>query len=85
MAYQKLQASRASVVTPSNTLDIPSVNGGNMTECVLYVGTGGDLAVITAGGDSVVFTNVQGGSFIPVQVNRVLVTGTNASNILALW
>jgi len=85
MAYQKLQAQRAASVTPSNTVDIASVNGGPTDVCVLYVGTGGNLAVITAGGDSVIFTNVQSGSFIPVQVSRVLVTGTSATGIIALW
>jgi hypothetical protein len=85
MASQKLQAERASLVTPSNTVNIPSISGGVSNGCVLYVGTGGDLAVVTVGGDSVVFANVQDGSFLPIQVLRVLVTGTNASDIIALW
>jgi len=85
MAYQKLQAQRASVVVPSNTVDIPSISGGTGGGCVLYVGTGGSLAVMTVGGDSVVLLNVQSGSFLPIQVARVLVTGTSATDILALW
>ena len=65
----------ASVDTPNNG-------------CVLYVGTAGDLKVITAGGDTVEFIGVLAGSFIPVQVTRVFrtgQTGTAATNILALW
>jgi len=85
MASQKLQAERAALVTPSDTVSIPSISGGVNNGCVLYVGTGGDVAVTTVGGDSIVFSNVQDGSFIPVQVLRVLETGTNASNIIALW
>lgn len=85
MASQKLQAERAALVTPSNTVNIPSISGGVSNGCVLYVGTGGDLAVVTVGGDSVVFANVQDGSFLPIQVLRVKATGTNASNIIALW
>lgn len=88
MAYQKLQASRAFEVVKSDTVNIVSPNGGSAgasDSCVLYVGIGGSLAVITAGGDSVVFSNIQSGSFIPVNVVRVLVTGTTANNIIALW
>lgn len=85
MAYQKLQAGRAAAVTPSDTLNIPSVDGGVNDGCVLYVGTTGNLTVVTTGQDVVTFVNVQGGSFIPVQVFKVLSTGTTALNIVALW
>tara|TARA_R100001463_G_scaffold55105_1_gene106437 strand:+ start:425 stop:691 length:267 start_codon:yes stop_codon:yes gene_type:complete len=88
MAYQKLQASRASVVTPSDTVDIPSVsdsNGRGNNGCVLYVGIGGDLRVLTAGGDDVVFTGFPDGGFLPVNVVRVFTTNTTASSIVALW
>ena len=88
MAYQKLQASRASIVTPSDTVDIPSVsdsNGRGNNGCVLYVGTGGDLRVLTAGGDDVVFAGFPDGGFLPVNVVRVFATNTTASGILALW
>jgi hypothetical protein len=88
MAYQKLQASRASIVTPSDTVDIPSVsdsNGRGNNGCVLYVGIGGDLRVLTAGGDDVVFTGFPDGGFLPVNVVRVFTTNTTASSIVALW
>ncbi len=88
MAYQKLQAGRAAAVTPSNTANIPSVSsqdGSGNNGCVLYVGTKGNLKVMTVGGDEVTFTNIQDGSFIPVQVLKVFSTGTTASNIVALW
>lgn len=88
MSYQKLQANRASLVTPSDTVNIPSLSSESGTPnrgCVLYIGTGGDLKVLTIGGDEVTFTNFQDGSFLPVQVVRVFATGTTASNIIALW
>jgi hypothetical protein len=85
MAYQKLQAGRAVAVTPSNTENIPSISGGVNDGCVLYVGIGGDLTVMTTGQDTVTFVNIQDGTFIPVQVLRVLSTGTTALNIVALW
>ena len=86
MANQKLQVSRAAAVTPSNTVDIPYVGGGDIKwECVLYVGGAGNLRVLTAGEDDVTFTGVLAGSFLPVQVKRVFASGTSATNIVALW
>lgn len=52
--------------------------------CVLYVGTAGNVSVITRGGDEVLFTAIPAGTFVPVQVTRVKATGTTASTILAL-
>lgn len=88
MAVQKLQAGRAAAVTPSDTVDIPSVStqdGSGNNGCVLYVGTGGTLKVTTIGGDEVTFTGIVSGTFVPVQVLRVWATGTSAQNIIALW
>ena len=86
MANQKLQTERAAVVTQSNTADIQYVCGGDINwPCVLYIGGAGNLRVLTAGGDDVTFNGVLAGSFLPVQVTRVFVTGTSATNIIALW
>ena len=52
--------------------------------CVLYVGVSGDLKVITAAGNEVLFVGVPVG-FFPVQVNKVLSTGTAAASVVALW
>ena len=84
MAYQKLQPARASVVTKSDTDDIPNPGNGAVEGCVLYVGTGGTLRVLTAGGDDITFQNVPIG-FFPVQVIRVFSSTTTANNIVALW
>lgn len=88
MAYQKLQASRATQIKISDTDDIPSIsneNGRGNNGCVLYVGTGGNLRVLTAGGDDVMFTGFPSGGFLPVNVVRVFATNTTADDILALW
>jgi len=85
MAYQKLQAGRASIVTPSDTDTIPSISGGVNNGCVLYVGVGGDVRVETSGGDDVVFKNLPTGSFVPVQVVKVFATNTTATDIISLW
>lgn len=53
--------------------------------CVLFVGTGGTLRVITAGGQDVTFQGILGGTFLPVQIIKVFKTGTTATNLIALW
>ena len=88
MAYQKLQVSNASVVVPSDTLDIPSLSTSpeqRNNGCVLYVGGTGDIRVLTAGGNDVKFASIATGTFMPVQVLRVFNTNTTATNIVALW
>jgi len=85
MAYQKLQAGRAATIVPSDTVNIADVSGGSNNGCVLYVGTAGNLRVLTVGGDDVTFVGINTGAFIPVQVLRVFATGTTAGNIVALW
>jgi len=50
----------------------------------LYVGVSGDVAVRTALGSTVTFKSVPIG-ILPVQVDKVLATGTTATNILALY
>lgn len=85
MSYQKLQAGRASSVTPSDTLGIPSVSGGKNNGCVLYIGSAGDIRVETVGGDDVTFKGVNAGQFFPVNVVKVFSTGTTADEIVALW
>ena len=85
MAYQKLQPSRAAAVTKSDTVDIPNPGNGQVEGCVLYIGTGGILRVLTAAGDDITFKNVPNGTFLPVQVVRVFAATTTATDIIALW
>ena len=85
MSYQKLQVNKAITVTPSDTDDIEISQGVKSRGCVLYAGTGGDLRVLTEGGDDVVFKNLLDGSFLPVQIIKVYSTDTTATDILALW
>ena len=59
----------------------------------LYVGQTGDVKVMmkrvdkTGDSDSngVVFPNVQAGSILPIQIRRVIATGTTASGFVALY
>lgn len=88
MAYQKLQVSNAAVVVPSDTVNIPSLSTSpeqRNNGCVLYVGGTGDINVLTAGGNQVIFKGIAAGTFMPVQVLRVYSIATTATNIIALW
>jgi hypothetical protein len=51
----------------------------------LFVGQTGDVSARLAGGQTIVFRNVQGGSVLPVRAARVNSTGTTATGIVALW
>lgn len=76
--YENLsQPDNAAAVTPNDSTDLSSAG-------FLYVGTGGDVALITSGSNTVTFANVPSGSFLPVLTTRVLATGTTASDILVL-
>jgi hypothetical protein len=67
-------------VTPSDTVDLPA------GPCrALYVGTTGDIAVIAKGDTAAVTLFSVPVGILPVSVTRVLVTGTTASAIVALY
>lgn len=57
----------------------------SITPRALYVGTGGDLAVVGIDDAApVVLTAVPSGMLLPVSVSKVRATGTTASNIVAI-
>lgn len=64
-------------VTPSNSTVLPMTRG-------LYVGVGGNVAVEDIN-STVTYANVQAGTLLPIQVSKVLSTGTTASSIVALY
>ena len=76
----------AVAVTTSDTVNIapPATLDANEPARALYIGTTGNLVVITAGGDTVTFNAVPVG-ILPVSVTRVKATSTTASNIVALY
>lgn len=67
-------ADRAWTVTTSDTA--PNVYS------YLYVGTGGNIALVTEAGDSVTFNNVPTGSFLWVRTSKINATNTTASQLL---
>lgn len=79
-----LNADIFTVVGSSYTLYSGTNITGSIEPCVLYIGIGGDLDIITAGGDYAFLSNVPSGTFLPIQVTKVRPYGT-ANNIIALW
>lgn len=69
----------AGAVTPSDSVNL------TRTARALYIGTGGNVVVITASGTVVTFANVQTGTVLPVRASRVNATNTTASNIVAIY
>lgn len=72
----------AAAVSPSDSTDL------TYRSRAIYVGTAGDLAVIMAHGDQstpVVLKSVPAGSMLQIRVNRVMATGTTATNIVSLY
>lgn len=77
--YSTSPASNAVAVTPHDSTNLSDV-------CrALYIGTAGNMAVVTADGATVLFSNVPAGSIIPIAVSRVNSTNTTASAIVALY
>lgn len=86
----QLQLKTATVAAGPYPYKIYKGNGGQLKQgqdgYSLFVGTGGDLAVLPVGTgqDEVILKNVANNSYVPLQVQRVLSTGTTAANVLAL-
>lgn len=72
-------ASNAAAVTPNDSTDLAA------TSRALFVGGAGNIAVTMAGGQSITFTGVTAGAVLPIRVTRILLTGTTATNIVAVW
>jgi len=70
-------AYNAVAITPSDATIIPKTRG-------IYVGVAGNIAVRTADGTSVTFSNVPVG-ILPIQVDMVKSTNTTATTMLALY
>lgn len=68
----------AVTITPSNTVNLANPS-------VVYVGSTGNVRVLTAQGDDVTFVNVPAGAVMPVQVIRVYATNTTATNLVGIY
>ena len=68
----------AAAVTPNDSGTVIETDS-------LFVGGAGAVAVRLDSGATVTFAGVPAGTTLNVRVNRVLATGTTATNILALY
>jgi hypothetical protein len=72
-------AAKAVAVTPHDTTIIPVTRG-------LYIGGAGAVTARMSGDSAnATFAAVPVGTILPIQVDRVLSTGTTATNIVALY
>ena len=69
--------SSAASVTPSDTADLPFITRA------IYVGTAGDVRVLTRNGQDVTYRNITGTKVL--RVARIFATGTSANDIVAEW
>lgn len=88
-----MPARHAIAVTPSDTKDVTNATGDAASQYAkgLYIGVSGDVTAVLAGdngnslaGTAVTFKAVPVG-MLPIQVRRVMATGTTATNIVALY
>lgn len=68
----------AFTINPSDSTDFTTFAKG------IYVGTAGNITLITLLGTTQLFSNVPAGTVLPVQAKRVLLTGTTAGNMVGL-
>lgn len=73
-----LQAKNAATVTASDATVFTQPS-------TIYIGTAGNVNVTTQGGQTVLFSNLNAGTILPVLVTKVLSTSTTASNIVRLY
>lgn len=51
----------------------------------IYVGTSGDLVLVGSDGTQATFKSVPSGTLLPIHAVQVRLTGTTATNIVALY
>jgi len=68
----------AFVISKSDTLPLPT------RVDAIYVGGTGDVAVLTEGGNTVTFKAIPAGGLLPFSTEKVLSTGTSATDMMGL-
>jgi hypothetical protein len=79
---QSLTPRSATLITKSDTTVYDSSNGGQVSG--IYCGSTGDVAVVTANGETVTFTAVPIGTILPITIKQLLSTGTGAGPFVGL-
>ncbi len=67
----------ATTIVPSDSTDLPQPTRA------IYVGTPGDLRVLTQGGQEVIYKNLSGTKVL--RAVRIFTTGTTATDLIAEW
>lgn len=76
--YETISAYRFSTITPSDTNVLPD------SIRAIYIGGAGNLSVVNQDGTPVVFSGLVAGTILAIQTNKVMLTGTTATNLVAL-
>lgn len=76
-------ASKLVAVTPSDTVDIATVNG--FYPRALWVGGAGNLVIVSPDGSSALISGAAAGTLLPIQCRRVNSTSTTATLIAGLY
>lgn len=69
-------------IIPSDAFSITPSDSTLIKAIGFYVGVGGDVAVVTEGGSTVTHVGAAAGAYYPLQITKVLLTGTTATSIL---
>ncbi|WP_020474231.1 spike base protein, RCAP_Rcc01079 family [Zavarzinella formosa] len=69
----------AAVLTKSDTDELTKVSRA------LYVGGTGNINVVTAAGETVLFSAIPVGTLLPIRIKQLLSTNTTATLVVALW
>lgn len=72
-------AANAFEVTPHDTNELASVTRA------IYVGTTGNVRLVTINNETVTFVDVPAGNIIPIRAFRILSTGTTADDIVGMY
>lgn len=68
--------------TPSDTIDPDPYTTKKLLTQGVYVGTGGDVALVDQSNTATVFPNVSSGTTLHVAARRVNATGTTATGLV---
>ena len=77
-------------IFPNKNIEYIIYNASSQTSngnpgCYLYIGSDGEVEVLTVGGDKVIFVSLIKGTILPVQVVKVYTAKTTVTSIIALW
>lgn len=71
--------------TPDDAADLPPFVSGKVMTVAIYVGTGGDVVLVSENNLAVKFANVPSGAFLPAWARRVNASGTTATDLVACY